>query len=152
VGGGQKVGVIVIVDTGCMISVKVGEGMGLGESGSSGTGCAASVNVDEGMGLDESGSAGTGCAVSVKVDEGMGLGEAGMSVTAGTQPTNIADTSNGIKIVTRFIRYPLKREKTPLVPKPTYVLSMLYMSASNSLGCITDSGAGRKSFTLRVTR
>jgi len=107
VGGGQKVGVIVIVDTGCMISVKVAEGMGLGESGSSGTGCAVSMNVGEGMGLGESGSSGTGCAVSMNVGDGMGLGEAGTSVTTGKQPTRIADTSNGIKLVIRFIRYPL---------------------------------------------
>jgi len=33
VGGGQKVGVIVIVDTGCTVSAKVDEGMGLGVAG-----------------------------------------------------------------------------------------------------------------------
>jgi len=101
------VGVIVIVDTGCAVPVKVGEGMGLGESGSSGTGCAVSVNAGEGLGLGESDSSGFGCAVPVNVGEDMGLGDAGSFVTAGKQPTKITDASNGIKLVIRFIGYPL---------------------------------------------
>ena len=65
------------------------------------------MNVGEGMMLGESDSSSFGCAVSVNVEDGMGLGEAGASAAAGKQPTSIADTSNGIKIVSRFIRYPI---------------------------------------------
>lgn len=62
-GGGQKVGVIVIVDTGSV--------------------------------------------VSVNVVEGMGLSKAGTFVAEGKQPTSVAKTSNRIKIVICFIRYPI---------------------------------------------
>jgi len=109
VGGGQKVGMIVIVGTGSAVPVNVDEGTGSGESGSLGTGCATSVNVDEGMGLGKSGSLGTSCAVAVNVNVGeeMGLDKSGSSVVVWKQPTNITDTNNGIKIVIRFIRYSL---------------------------------------------
>ena len=106
-GGGQKVEVIVSAGTGCMVSVREGEGIGLGESGSSGTGCVVSVKVDEGMGLGKSDSSRFGCAVSVNVDEGMGVSEAGVSVATGKQPTSIADKNNGIRIVIRFMGYSL---------------------------------------------
>jgi hypothetical protein len=43
----------------------------------------------------------TGCAVSASVDEAMELG------VAGKQLINTADASDRIKIVIRFIRYPL---------------------------------------------